>query len=74
MKSTIFVQTATGLALAAIPAIAHAEIPQPVRALIDAAIATGDAKQVKTVIALAKQTNPADIAELDAIREWQAAG
>lgn len=46
---------------------AHAELPEPVRAMIDAAIATGDEGQVKTVIALARVTNPGDAAEIDVI-------
>ena len=46
---------------------ACAEIPAPVRAMIDAALATGDAGKVRTVIELARTTNPGDAAELDAI-------
>lgn len=48
---------------------AHAELPEPVKAMIDAAIASGDATKVATVIDLAKQTNPDDTAELDAIHQ-----
>ena len=44
-----------------------AEIPSPVRAMIEAALATGDEAKVRTVIELAKTTNPDDTAELDAI-------
>jgi putative salt-induced outer membrane protein len=54
-----------GLLAAAQPAFA--ELPQPVRAMIDAAIASGDEGKVRTVVDLAKQTNPADGAEIDAI-------
>ncbi|MBO9498486.1 MAG: DUF481 domain-containing protein [Novosphingobium sp.] len=50
--------------LAAVPAPALAGLPEPVRAMVDAAIATGDAKKVATVIEVAKATNPADAAEL----------
>ncbi|MDN3644735.1 DUF481 domain-containing protein [Pontixanthobacter aestiaquae] len=46
---------------------AMAELPEPVRAMIDAAIATGDADKVATVLELAKTTNPDDTAEIDAI-------
>lgn len=58
--------------LAAATAVAHstaarADIPEPVRAMIDAAIANGDESTVRTVVDLAKQTNPNDAAELDAI-------
>ncbi len=49
----------------AVPALA--DIPEPVRAMIDAAIASGDKAKVQTVIELAKQTNPDDVAEIDAI-------
>lgn len=44
-----------------------AELPEPVRAMLDAAIATGDEAKVRTVADIAKQTNPADTAEIDAI-------
>lgn len=58
----------------AIPTAAHADIPDPVRAMIDAAIENGDPAQVETVIALAKQTNPDDADALDAIKsEFDAA-
>lgn len=55
------------LLLAACAAPAAAELPQPVRAMIDAAIATGDAAKVGTVIDIARQTNPDDVAEIDAL-------
>jgi putative salt-induced outer membrane protein len=57
--------------LALLPAViavpASAELPQPVRAMIEAAIATGDPAKVRTVVDIAKQTNPADVAEIDAL-------
>jgi putative salt-induced outer membrane protein len=46
---------------------AHAELPEPVRAMIDAAIATGDEAKVRTVAELARLTNPADNQEIDAL-------
>jgi putative salt-induced outer membrane protein len=52
-------------ATAALPA--HAALPEPVRAMIDAAIATGDETKVRTVVEIAKQTNPGDAAEIDAM-------
>lgn len=55
------------LLLAAWTAPAAAELPQPVRAMIDAAIATGDARTVETVVGVARQTNPDDAAEIDAL-------
>jgi putative salt-induced outer membrane protein len=56
---------AAGLALGAAPAAA--ELPQPVRAMIEAAIATGDPAKVQTVVDIARQTNPDDKAEIDGI-------
>lgn len=49
---------------------AAAELPQPVRAMIEAAIATGDARTAQTVVTIARQTNPDDLAEIDAL--WNA--
>ncbi|ANY20619.1 hypothetical protein A6F68_02117 [Tsuneonella dongtanensis] len=55
--------------LAGMSVPATAAIPDPVRAMIDAAIETGDPKAVATVIDLAKKTNPN---EVDAIEEIHA--
>ena len=63
IQSTILAVAAT--VAASTPALA--EIPAPVRAMIDAAIATGDAKKVATVIDLAKETNPTEADEIDAL-------
>ncbi|HEY6814614.1 MAG TPA: DUF481 domain-containing protein [Croceibacterium sp.] len=61
------------LPLAAGASAALAELPQPVRAMIDAAIAAGDAAKVATVVEFARQTNPDDAAEIDALhRAFQA--
>jgi putative salt-induced outer membrane protein len=57
--------TAAIAALAAVPA--QAELPEPVRAMIDAAIATGDEGKVAVVLEIARATNPSDIAEIDAV-------
>jgi len=57
---------ATVLALT-IPDMAFAQLPDPVHALIDEAIAQKDDMAVETVISLAKKTNPEETAELDAI-------
>lgn len=65
LKSSIFCTTLT--IVLAMPSAALAELPPSVRAMIDAAIATGDADKVGTVIDLAKSTNPDDVAEIDAI-------
>ncbi|QWC55709.1 DUF481 domain-containing protein [Erythrobacter sp. 3-20A1M] len=53
----------------AAPAAPAASLPDPVRAMIDAAIATGDEAKVKTVVELAKQTNPDNAEELAAIHK-----
>ncbi len=57
----------TAAAVLALPSAALAEVPAPVRAMIDAAIAGGDEAKVRTVIELARETNPDDAAELDSI-------
>ncbi|MDY7098975.1 MAG: DUF481 domain-containing protein [Pseudomonadota bacterium] len=57
---------AFALPLILLGAPANAEVPGPVQAMIDAAIATGDEAKVRTVIELAKATNPDDAAQLDA--------
>lgn len=60
---------AAAVPLAAISTQASAELPQPVRDMVEAAVATGDAQKVATVIDIARQTNPDDAAELDAIHD-----
>jgi len=57
----------TAIAALAFSTPALAELPPPVRAMIDAAIATGDKAKVATVIELARQTNPGESAEIDVI-------
>lgn len=49
------------------PAAARAALPGPVRAMIEAAIATGDKAKVATVIEIAKATNPDESAEIDSL-------
>jgi putative salt-induced outer membrane protein len=56
------------LVLAGLSSPALAELPAPVRAMVEAAIASGDKAKVDAVISVATQTNPADAAELDAMR------
>lgn len=51
----------------ALPGAARAELPAPVRAMIDAARATGDEAKVRTVIEIARATNPDDAGEIDAL-------
>ncbi|WP_328598083.1 DUF481 domain-containing protein [Croceibacterium salegens] len=48
---------------------AHAALPDPVKAMIEAAIAKGDKNKVATVIEFAKETNPDDAAEIDALQQ-----
>jgi putative salt-induced outer membrane protein len=67
MGRTRIVEIAVVGALAGAPHPALAELPEPVRAMIDAAIATGDAGKVKTIAEIARTTNPADAAEIDAL-------
>ncbi len=66
MKKIAFVALPAAVALTH-PTAALAELPEPVRAMIDAAIASGEEAAVRTVIDLAKQTNPDDADELDTI-------
>ncbi|MEE4337827.1 DUF481 domain-containing protein [Erythrobacter sp.] len=58
---------AFSLGTLALPAPAFADLPPPVRAMIDAAIDTGDEDKVRTIIELARATNPDESAEIDAI-------
>lgn len=50
-----------------VAAPARAELPEPVRAMIEAARETGDPKTFAAVVAIAKQTNPDDVAEIETI-------
>lgn len=48
-------------------------LPDPVRAMIDAVLASRERKDIETVVSLAKATNPKSIDEIDAIlAAWQA--
>jgi putative salt-induced outer membrane protein len=49
------------------PAMASAQLADPVRAMIEAAIATGDKAKVAAVIEAAKATNPDDTKEIAAL-------
>ena len=62
-----FVSVLLSLLSLALATPAHAHLDDPVRAMIDAAIATGDAKKVAVVIEIARQTNPDHIEEIDAL-------
>lgn len=52
-------------ALASVPA--HAQLPEPVREMIEAAIESGDPYTVEAVAGVARTTNPDDVAEIDAM-------
>lgn len=67
MKLVPMKTAAFAVCLAAFPTAAQAELPEPVRAMIEAAIATGDETKVRTVIDLARTTNPSDVDELNLI-------
>lgn len=55
------------LALLGTATPALAELPAPVRAMIEAAIATGDPAKVATIAEMARTTNPGEIAAIDAM-------
>ncbi|OYW46608.1 MAG: hypothetical protein B7Z08_13215 [Sphingomonadales bacterium 32-68-7] len=57
------------LPIAACAAPAAAELPAPVRAMIDAALATGDPAKIGAVLDIAKQTHPSDVAEIDRLHQ-----
>lgn len=65
-KTTAYAAFAATLS-ASLAAPAAAELPEPVRAMIEAAIATGDEAKARTVIEIARSTNPGDAAEIDAL-------
>ncbi len=66
-SSTALIRAWGALLLASAATPAMAALPEPVRAMIDAALATGDEAKVRTVIELARATNPDDAGELDEI-------
>jgi putative salt-induced outer membrane protein len=61
-----FVASIAALSLA-VPATASADLPAPVKAMIDAAISTGDDAKVRTVVEIARTANPDSGAQIDAI-------
>ena len=58
--------TATFVA-ASLPTPAVAALPEPVKAMIDAAITSGNKPDVLAVVKIAKATNPDDLAEINAL-------
>lgn len=67
IRTNVLIPACAAGAIFASPAPAQAEIPDPVRAMIEAALDTGDDAKVRTVIELARETNPDDAAQIDAI-------
>jgi len=67
MRSVACLRTAALVTCAFMSAPSLAALPEPVRAMIDAAIANGDEAKARAVIAIARETNPADASEVDAI-------
>lgn len=55
------------LGAAILPTPAAAALPDPVRAMIDAAIASGDKQDILAIVKIAKATNPDDVAEIDSL-------
>ena len=55
------------MAALCLAAPAAASLPDPVRAMIEAAIATGNKDKIAAVVEVAKATNPQDHAEIDAL-------
>ena len=55
------------MAALCLAAPAAASLPDPVRAMIEAAIATGNKDKIAAVVEVAKATNPEDHAEIDAL-------
>jgi len=60
-------RSAAAIILSVVAAPAAAELPPPVRAMIDAAIATHDKDKVAAVVEAAKAVSPDDKAEIDAM-------
>lgn len=60
------------LVLAQAPADASAPLPDGVRAMIEAAIASGDSKTIESVIRLARETHPLAGSQIDEIQQrWK---
>ncbi|WP_338445814.1 DUF481 domain-containing protein [Pelagerythrobacter marensis] len=74
MPKQMFPLIAIGAAILALalPTPARAELPEGVRAMIEAAMETGDEGKIKTVLALARQTHPDGAEEIDTIEKgWK---
>ncbi|WP_338325084.1 DUF481 domain-containing protein [Aurantiacibacter suaedae] len=69
MTRVRLIAPAIALATSAAASPALAELPEPVRAMIDAAIETGDPGKVAAVIEIARSTNPESAHELDTLQE-----
>ncbi|QSB43857.1 DUF481 domain-containing protein [Tsuneonella flava] len=70
IQTRIFLAPAIGaFAIAGMAVPAHAELPKPVRDMIEAAIATGNKDKVAAVVEVAKKTQPDDVGEIDALNK-----
>jgi len=63
--STLAAPAAMMMAVGSSPALA--ELPAPVRAMLDAAIASGNEADISAIARVAKSTNPEDAGEIDAL-------
>ena len=65
MYRTAWTTALIGAAGLSTPAVAA--LPEPVKAMIDAAIASGNKQDVLAIVKIAKTTNPDDVAEIDSM-------
>lgn len=65
----MFARIAVFLCVLAAAAPARAELPGPVRAMLESAMRTDDPKAVAAVVKAAKETQPQDSAEIDAMKQ-----
>ena len=67
LSALLAVSTLVPALAMASPALAQETLPEPVRAMIETAIESGDPAKVAAVVDVAKATNPDAIAEIDAM-------
>lgn len=68
MRNVLWARPAlfAAILLASTPALA-ADLPAPVRSMLESAARSGDQAKIDAVVAVAKETNPESIAEIDAL-------
>jgi putative salt-induced outer membrane protein len=64
MKAPVLI---VSIAAALLAQPASAELPEPVRAMVEAAVNTGDTAKVEAVVEVARQTNPGEAREINRI-------